>query len=44
MSRRPLLTGSGALPGRALPGHRGRPLTALDPSAVMTVRALRMVA
>ncbi|MFH9861527.1 LysE family transporter [Streptomyces sp. NPDC017202] len=39
-----LLAGSGALLGRALTGHRGRLLTALGSSAVMTVLALRMVA
>lgn len=38
-----LLAGSGALLGRALTGHRGRLVTALVSSAVMTVLALRMV-
>ncbi|MFJ8196623.1 LysE family transporter [Streptomyces sp. NPDC096152] len=38
-----LLAGSGALLGRALTGHRGRLVTALVSSAVMTVLAVRMV-
>ncbi|MGV9556860.1 LysE family transporter [Streptomyces sp. NPDC003401] len=38
-----LLAGSGALLGRALTGHRGRLLTALGSSAVMTALALRSV-
>ncbi|MFH8798503.1 LysE family transporter [Streptomyces sp. NPDC017936] len=39
-----LLAGGGALLGRALTGHRGRLVTALVSSAVMTVLAVRMVA
>ncbi|MFD9395147.1 LysE family transporter [Streptomyces sp. NPDC060000] len=38
-----LLAGGGALLGRALTGHRGRLVTALVSSAVMTVLAVRMV-
>ncbi|MEU3611869.1 LysE family transporter [Streptomyces sp. NPDC006872] len=38
------LAGGGALLGRALTGHRGRLVTALVSSAVMTVLAVRMVA
>ncbi|MFC9291552.1 LysE family transporter [Streptomyces sp. NPDC057052] len=38
-----LLAGSGALLGRALTGHRGRLLTALGSSAVMTALAQRRV-
>ncbi|MFF8941961.1 LysE family transporter [Streptomyces sp. NPDC014864] len=38
-----LLAGSGALLGRALTGHRGRLVTALVSSAVMTALAVRMV-
>ncbi|MGW1777670.1 LysE family transporter [Streptomyces sp. NPDC002143] len=37
------LAGGGALLGRALTGHRGRLVTALVSSAVMTVLAVRMV-
>ncbi|MGX1273817.1 LysE family transporter [Streptomyces phaeoluteigriseus] len=37
-----LLAGSGALLGRALTGHRGRLVTALVSSGVMTVLAVRM--
>ncbi|GGW70720.1 LysE family transporter [Streptomyces caelestis] len=37
-----LLAGSGALPGRALTGHRGRLVTALVAGGVMTVLAVRM--
>ncbi|MCX5262853.1 LysE family transporter [Streptomyces sp. NBC_00199] len=38
-----LLAGGGALLGRALTGHRGRLVTALVSSGVMTVLAVRMV-
>ncbi|MEV1064632.1 LysE family transporter [Streptomyces sp. NPDC050263] len=38
------LAGGGALLGRALTGHRGRLVTALVSSGVMTVLAVRMVA
>ncbi|MFI1028957.1 LysE family transporter [Streptomyces sp. NPDC020951] len=38
------LAGGGALLGRALTGHRGRLVTALVSSTVMTVLAVRMVA
>ncbi|MFC4507604.1 MULTISPECIES: LysE family transporter [Streptomyces] len=38
-----LLAGGGALLGRALTGHRGRLVTALVSSAVMTVLAVRML-
>ncbi|WP_028809170.1 LysE family transporter [Streptomyces sp. 351MFTsu5.1] len=38
-----LLAGGGALLGRALTGHRGRLVTALVSSAVMTALAVRMV-
>ncbi|WP_037671334.1 LysE family transporter [Streptomyces griseus] len=38
-----LLAGGGALLGRALTGHRGRLMTALVSSGVMTVLAVRMV-
>ncbi|MEV6177092.1 LysE family transporter [Streptomyces sp. NPDC052015] len=43
-SRQVLPTGGGALLGRALTGHRGRLVTALVSSGVMTVLAVRMVA
>jgi arginine exporter protein ArgO len=39
-----LLAGGGALLGRALTGHRGRLVTALLSSGVITVLAVRMVA
>lgn len=37
------LAGGGALLGRVLTGHRGRLVTALVSSAVMTVLAVRMM-